>query len=175
MTNAPHRLRWLSALLRLRRTDRVLEIGCGNGMLLELLAERAPHTTLVGIDRSGLQVRKATQRLAALPNPPRVHHLALEDATAQFVDETFTRIVSMNVSLAWTSPAIAGAALNALLAPRGVIILGFEPPTRNGRAALLDKVVRAATVAGFAHGVVHEDDASGAFAVEWRRQPRELQ
>lgn len=174
MTNAPHRLRWLSALLRLRRTDRVLEIGCGNGMLLELLAERAPHTTLVGIDRSALQVQKAAQRLAPLPHPPQVHHLALEDAPAQFVDETFTRIVSMNVNLAWTSPVVAGAALSALLGPRGVIFLGFEPPTRNGRAALLAKVTRAATVAGFLQGAVYEDEASGAFAVEWRRRVREL-
>lgn len=173
MSNPPRRLRWLSALLKLRHTDRVLEIGCGNGMLLELLAERAPHTTLVGIDRSALQVRKATQRLAVLPNPPRVLHLAVEDAPAQFVHETFTRIVSMNVNLAWTDPVIASTALSALLAPRGVAVLGFEPPTRNGRAALLAKVRRAATVAGFAHGALHEDDASSTFAVEWRRPPRE--
>ena len=36
----PQRLQWFSTLLPLRRTDRVLEIGCGSGHLLALLAEQ---------------------------------------------------------------------------------------------------------------------------------------
>lgn len=146
-------------------------MGCGNGHLLALLARRGAHATLVGIDRSALQVRKAAERLSTLSTPPQVHHCALEDAPALFTGAPFTRIVAMNVNLAWTDPAAAGEALRALLAPRGRVVLGFEPPTPGGRITLQVKLERAVARAGFALHGVHEDAASSTFAVEWRHQP----
>jgi len=121
MSDVPQRLRWCSTLLAARRADRVLEVGCGNGALLELLAQRLPRANLVGIDRSALQARKATQRLATLPLTPRVHHVALEAAPVLLAAAPFSSIVAMNVNLPWTKPAVAGAALRALLAPRGMV------------------------------------------------------
>lgn len=171
MSDVPQRLRWFSTLLPVRHADRVLEVGCGNGALLELLAQRLPRATLVGIDRSALQARKAAQRLAALPIPPRVYHLELEAADAELTTAPFSSIVAMNVNLSWTKPAVAGSALRALLAPRGLVLLGFEPPTPGGRAPLMAKLARAAAEAGFRAGAVHQDRASSAFAVEWRSTP----
>lgn len=172
MRDIPQRLRWFSTLLSARRAERVLEVGCGNGALLELLAQRLPRAALVGIDRSGLQARKATQRLAALPVPPRVYHLALEAETAVLAATPFSSIVAMNVNLPWTKPAVAGAAMRALLAPRGLVLLGFEPPTASERTPLIAKLQRAAALAGFHVGRVHQDRASSAFAVEWTAPAR---
>jgi SAM-dependent methyltransferase len=175
MTVIPQRLRWFSALVPASRADRILEVGCGNGILLALLAARLPSATLVGIDRSALQVRKATQRLAVLPTPPRAFKRELEAIDAPLVGAPFSRIIAMNVNLVWTQPAAAGLALRALLAPLGRVFLGFEPPTSHGRAGLQAKLARAATVAEFAQVAVHHDRASSAFAVEWRRLPRRAQ
>lgn len=173
MTVIPQRLRWFSTLMPASRTDRVLEVGCGNGVLLALLAERLPHTTLVGIDRSALQVRKATLRLAELPTPPRVYERALEAMDEPLAAAPFSRIIAMNVNLAWTQPAVAGLALSTLLTTRGRVFLGFEPPTPSGRAGLQAKLARAATAAEFAQVAVHNDRRSSAFAVEWRRLPQQ--
>lgn len=175
MTGVPQRLRWFSTLVSGSHADRILEVGCGNGILLALLAERLPSTMLVGIDRSALQVRKATQRLAALPNPPRVYERELEAVDAPLASAPFSRIIAMNVNLVWTQPVSAGKALRALLTPRGRVLLGFEPPTPGGRAGLQARLARAATAAGFAQGTVHHDRASSAFAVEWRRLPQSAQ
>lgn len=175
MTVVPHRLRWFSVIVPASRADRILEVGCGNGILLELLAQRLPSATLVGIDRSALQVRKAAQRLAMLPTPPRVLERTLEGVHASLVGAPFSRVIAMNVNLVWTQPAAAGLALRTLLAPRGRVFLGFEPPTSGGRAGLQAKLARAATVAEFAQVAVHHDRASSAFAVEWRRLPRRAQ
>lgn len=172
MTSIPQRLRWFSSVLPARRAARVLEVGCGNGSLLALLAQRHPHAALVGIDRSALQARKATQRLAGLPVPPLVYHLALETAPAELAATPFSSIVAMNVNLPWTKPAVAGVALRALLAPRGLVLLGFEPPTRSGRLRLMAMLERAAAEAGFLAGAVHQDGASSAFAVEWTMPTR---
>lgn len=165
-SNVPRRLRWFSSLLPARRAARVLEVGCGNGALLELLALRLPRATLIGIDRSALQTRKATQRLAALPVPPRIYHLELEAASTEFAATSFSSIVAMNVNLPWTKPAVAGAALQALLDPHGHVLLGFEPPSPNGRDALIARLEGAAADAGFRDGPVHLDRDSSAFAVE---------
>jgi SAM-dependent methyltransferase len=176
MSDVPRRLRWFSTVLPARRAERVLEVGCGNGALLELLARRLPRAALVGIDRSALQARTATQRLAALPVTPRVYQLELEAASTVLAAEPFSSIVAMNVNLPWTKPAIAGAAFRALLAPRGLVLLGFEPPSPSGRHTLIAKLARAAAEAGFHAGLVHLDRASSAFAVEWtarmRRAPK---
>lgn len=171
MSDVPHRLRWFSSILLPRRTERILEVGCGSGLLLELLAQHSAGATLIGIDRSALQVRKATQRLAPLARPPRVHHLALE-AAAPVLSEPFTRIVAMNLNLAWTNPITFGTALRALLAPRGRVVLGFEPPSPRGGAALQAKLASAVEAAGFMPDGIFADSESSAFAVVWRRPTR---
>lgn len=172
MSDAPQRLRWFAEQFAPRRTARVLEVGCGNGQLLALLAQRHPQLPLVGIDRSVLQVRKATQRLATLPAPPRVLTLAIEDAARHLDAERFTHILAMNVNLPWTDPAVAGPALRALLAPRGTVLLGFEPPTPQGRARLHAKLTHAAATAGFTERRSAHDPQSATLLVEWTPRPR---
>ena len=168
----PQRLQWFSTLLPLRRTDRVLEIGCGSGHLLALLAEQRSVGTLVGIDRSVLQVRNAIRRVGALPDPPTVLHLSLEDAPARFTGAPFSRIVAMNVNVIWTQPEVAGPALHALLAPRGALVFAFEPPTPSGSPSLQVKLARAAALSGFRLQTTYHDQASRTFAVEWTALPR---
>lgn len=172
MSDAPRRLLWLSEQLTPRSGARVLEVGCGSGYLLELLARRHPGLALVGIDRSPLQVTMARHRLASLPDPPTVLAVALEDVAAQLAGVRFTHIVAMNVNVVWTNPAAAGDALRPLLAPRGKVLLGFEPPTPAGRKRLHERLASAAAVAGFELHDTRLDPESAAFAVEWRRQPR---
>jgi SAM-dependent methyltransferase len=167
MPDAPFRLQWFSTLLPPRTADRVLEVGCGNGQLLELLAARCPRAELVGIDRSELQVRRAAARLASLSPAPAVHHLALDAAVHRFATAPFRCVLAMNVNLVWTRPAQAGAALRQLLVPRGRVLLGFEPPSRRGRAALRARVLRALPDAGLeVHDEFQPDQSgSGAFAL----------
>ncbi len=170
MADAPARLTWFSTLVAPDGARRILEVGCGNGQLLELLAVRCPRAELVGIDRSERQVRRAVMRLAALPRAPQVHHVALETAGEYFAPRRFSLVVAMNVNLVWTHPQRAGAALRELLARDGRVVLGYEPPSPQGRASLRARLLDAIPDTGFMLHAEYEpaDTPSGVFAVELR-------
>jgi SAM-dependent methyltransferase len=172
MPDVPFRLHWFATLVPPDATRPMLEVGCGSGILLELLAARCPRAELVGIDRSELQVRRAAQRLAKLPRVTQVHHLALESAGVRLGVGRFGLVVAMNVNVVWTRPEAAGAALRTLLAHDGRVLLGYEPPTPGGREALRTKLLDAISGTGFVPHVEHQpsDSTPGVFAIELRRR-----
>ena len=57
---------WGVELLQLRDNEQVLEVGCGPGVAIELLASAAPGVRVAGVDPSRLMVRLATERNAAV-------------------------------------------------------------------------------------------------------------
>jgi SAM-dependent methyltransferase len=67
------------------RPRRVLEVGCGNGVNLMLLAGRLPEVSFTGADltREGPRAARALQREAELPRPMQAYApLPLADVTA---------------------------------------------------------------------------------------------
>ncbi|MDD5347410.1 MAG: class I SAM-dependent methyltransferase, partial [Candidatus Omnitrophica bacterium] len=86
---------------------RLLEIGCGEGLLLAQLAKERPGLSLSGIDNSRERIQRATSRLAG-----RAVHLAVEDATRlSFADESFDCCVCINVFFNMPSIEVVRAAL----------------------------------------------------------------
>ena len=84
----------------------VLELACGNGYNLRLLAARHPEHRFVGIDLVGAQVRRANRALAGLPRAHAVvgdfHALPFADATqdAVFVVESLCHATDLPRALA---------------------------------------------------------------------------
>ena len=50
--------RWVFDLLQVHSSDRVLDVGCGPGVTLQLLAQRAHSGVVVGIDPSDVMLRQ---------------------------------------------------------------------------------------------------------------------
>jgi trans-aconitate methyltransferase len=58
------RNRWAVELLEVQPTDRVIELGCGPGVAVAALAERATQGLVVGVDHSEVMIGQARHRNA---------------------------------------------------------------------------------------------------------------
>ncbi|MEW5930562.1 MAG: methyltransferase domain-containing protein [Gemmatimonadota bacterium] len=124
----PARLQWAVDVLGVRPGERVLEVGCGRGVAIELLCERSDAALVVGIDRSPAAVAAAEARnsehIAA--GRARLLHAALAEAD---FDERFDRVFAVNVNVFWLGPAKELAVVRRVLAPGGRLFLFYEPPS----------------------------------------------
>jgi SAM-dependent methyltransferase len=90
------------ALMDLKPTDRILDLGCGSGWLCRRIARLAPKGRVVGIDIAGEMVRRA--RAAG-----REHaNLNFLEAAADRIpcgDGSFDKIISVESAYYWPDPA----------------------------------------------------------------------
>ncbi len=108
---------------RLGQGGRLLEVGCGTGALLQVLAEEFPAATFVGIDLDGLAIEVGAREAAASPWAGRIR---LEARGAHEIDfrEEFD-LVSLNIVLHELLPDIRPRAVSNMwraLRPGGVLI-----------------------------------------------------
>lgn len=152
----PERVRVAADLVDPRPGQRVLEVGCGAGVLADVLCRRG--ATVVAIDRSATAVQRARHRNA--------EHLAAgyvelhEAALADFRHDgpRFDAIVGVDVNSFWTGSAEEEVRrVTELLAPDGRVVLVHAPPDRSGthRAAWL--VPAALQAGGLLTEVEHSD------------------
>lgn len=98
--------------------DRVLDVGCGTGLLLARLHQRQPSARLAGIDLSPGMVAQARARL------PREVPLLVADAEAlPFPAGSFDVVVSASSFHLWPTPGRALEEVRRVLGPRGMLVI----------------------------------------------------
>ena len=170
MPSASPRLAWAADVADPRPGDRVLEIGCGHGVLLSLLAARLTTGTVLGIDRSATMTAAARARNATAVAAGTVEVQTADLRTAQLPAAAFDLVVAVHVGAFWRRPATEYAVVRRSLAPAGRFLL-VDQPLRPVAAQ-----ERAAEVAALAapHGWVVSAVSTGAtpprtsIAVEFR-------
>jgi SAM-dependent methyltransferase len=107
------------------RTPRVLDVGCGTGMLLGELLRRVPRIAAQGVDASADMLAHARKALAGRSNIHLERATLGPGATAglPFAPGTFDLIVCTNTLHAIGEPVVALAGLARLLAPGGQLVL----------------------------------------------------
>jgi trans-aconitate 2-methyltransferase len=85
-------------LLRLKGTERVLDLGCGNGKITAEIAARVPEGSVVGIDASAHMIAFASEQYASATHP----NLRFEASDIRHLPfrEEFDLVVSFN-ALHW--------------------------------------------------------------------------
>ncbi len=78
------------SLLQLRSTDKVLDIGCGDGAFTTKILDKIPHGELTGIDRSENMLALAKKKIAQYPN----FSVQQADVLSMTFNELFDYIVS---------------------------------------------------------------------------------
>ena len=152
---------------------RLLDVGFGGGLLLELASRRGVRT-LAGVDPSEAAVAFLRSRADALEGSALRVEVGVAEALP-FDAASFDVVTSSNTVYFWPDPARAFGELRRVLAPGGVLSVGFSGAaklrgfgaiTRHGFHFHEDRdLVAAATGAGFRdvrlvelHGRVTEGD-----------------
>nr|SBO93029.1 hypothetical protein BN4615_P2543 [Nonomuraea gerenzanensis] len=135
---------WIAALLDVRPTDRILEVGFGPGIAIAELSRRigsAGH--LYGVDHSEVMLRQASRRNAAAIMAGRV---TLTCASVADLPATlngpFDVIYAVNSLGHWPDPAERLRELGGRLVPGGRMALVSQPRTPGATAQTSLKVAR---------------------------------
>ena len=101
--------------------DLVLDIGCGNGAVLALLASRC-GAALAGVDPSPDMVKAAASRNAVLVRQGRLA-VTLGDAShLNFDDQAFTKAFSVNTVYFWDDLQATMSEIRRMLVPSGLFV-----------------------------------------------------
>ncbi|QJB31447.1 class I SAM-dependent methyltransferase [Chitinophaga oryzae] len=166
MKNVPERFTWAADLVAPLPADHVLEIGCGAGLLIGLLATRLTTGELIALDKSGPMLQKAAQRNAAYITAGKVTLV-----TSEFANYTtahpFDRIVSFNVNFFWKGQQAELKVLRQLIKPKGKIFAFFDTPFNNTIPQLAAQITQHLQQAGFGvlETVISQAPPRGSFCM----------
>lgn len=117
----------LLALLDLRPTDHVLEVGFGHGRTIERAAASVPQGFVAGVDLSSEMVRMATHRNRPLIRERRVDLQLGDSAHLSYQDCRFDKVCSAHTLYFWSDPQEHLREIHRVLKSGGRFVLGFSP------------------------------------------------
>jgi SAM-dependent methyltransferase len=104
------------ALMDLRPADRILDVGCGSGWLVQRLAALVPNGSVMGIDVSDEMIRRAQAANGAVSNARFIR------GTAEAIPappDSFTKVLSVESAYYWHDPARALCEMFRVVRPGG--------------------------------------------------------
>lgn len=124
---ANNRFEWAAHLVYPEPDDQILEIGCGAGLLAELISASLSTGNLTAIDSSASMIRKAEKRNQFAITQGKLSLLTKPFAEAGF-RKTFNKIVAFNVNFFWKHPAEELKLVRKLLKPEGQLFVFYQTP-----------------------------------------------
>ena len=125
---AVNRFEWAAALIAPAGDDHILEIGCGAGLLAELIAASPGLGKLTAIDSSSAMIRKAEKRNQAAISNGKLILLTKSFADAR-LQQPFKKIVAFNVNFFWKNTEGELALIRKLLTTEGKLFVFYQTPS----------------------------------------------
>jgi ubiquinone/menaquinone biosynthesis C-methylase UbiE len=145
---------WGVELLELRENEKVLEIGFGPGIGIEILARAAPGIRVAGIDPSDAMVRQATARNAAAIASGVVDLRSGSVDVLPFADDSFDAVLAINSMQVWPDAMAGLREAHRAAKAGGRLALVFTPRAGQARAGIAEMLA----AAGFAEGRLVEGE-----------------
>src|SRR5215471_10137169 len=141
-------------LLDVQPSNKILEVGFGPGVAIQLLAKSVLSGRVAGIDPSEEMIAQAAARNKKAIESGRVDLCRGSAERLPFADNSFDRVLTINSMQIWPD-AIAGLReMRRVMKPSGRIAVGFTRYLGQPKSGLIEKVV----AAGFAHAQVVESE-----------------
>lgn len=122
--------RWVVSLLEIAPSDRVLEVGFGPGVAIEMVSAIATKGFVAGIDHSAEMVKQATQRNAEAVRAGRVALSVGSASNPPAFDAPFDKVFTINSIHFWENPVQCLVGLRKLMKPGGRIAVAIQPRSR---------------------------------------------
>jgi ubiquinone/menaquinone biosynthesis C-methylase UbiE len=145
---------WVIDLLHVQSSDRVLEIGFGPGVGIQLLTRPGSAEYVAGADPSRAMVMQATTRNRNAIESGRVDLRRASAESLPFEDETFDKAVAINSMQVWPDAVAGLREMRRCMKTGGKVALGFTPYSGQPNSGLAETL----TAAGFANAHVLEKD-----------------
>lgn len=145
---------WVIHLLEVQPNDRILEIGFGPGVGIDLLAKAAPKGYVAGVDPSQEMVDQARVRNAQAIIRGHVDLRYGSAESLPFDDNTFNKALAINSMQMWADAAAGLREIRRVMQAGGRMALGFTPYSGQQKIGLTEKL----TAAGLTGAHVVETD-----------------
>ena len=124
----PERYRWAINILDVKPDDTILEIGCGYGHSIALIAEVLTSGHLTAIDRSAKMVAAAAKANEKFINSGNLEILRVDLLENHLPASYFNKIFLFNINVFWMDPRDELAEIRRLLKPAGRFYIFHQPP-----------------------------------------------
>jgi ubiquinone/menaquinone biosynthesis C-methylase UbiE len=156
---------WVLRLLDIQTNDKVLEVGFGPGVCIQLLTGLAKGGYIFGVDISEEMLVQAARRNRKAIASGHVELRRGSAASLPFANNSFDKALAINSMQVWPDALAGLQEMRRVLKPGGKIALGFTPYSRQPSQGLAEMLV----AAGFAEAhVVEKDKNFCALAVKPR-------
>jgi len=167
---------WAVAHLDLQPQDCVLEVGCGPGVALGEIAERAVRGRVAGLDPSAVMLQQARRRNAVARQQGRMTLQQGTVAALPYADHTFDKVLSVNNIMLWPDIDQGLHEIRRVLKPGGRTVIAVQPrwvQTRQAVAALGAEIAARLAAAEFTEISVELQEMKpiAAVAVTGRLKP----
>ncbi len=118
---------WTVSLLDIGRDDRILEVGCGPGALIQALSARATEGVVVSVDLSPIMLQQAARRNAEGIREGRVRLQVGSAMALPFEEASFDTALSANSLPFWPDQEAGVKEMRRVLKPGGAIAIILQP------------------------------------------------
>jgi cyclopropane fatty-acyl-phospholipid synthase-like methyltransferase len=146
---ASDRLAAVAAALSAAPGERVLEVGCGAGVLVTAVAAAVGDGLVVAVDRSARMAAATARRNRAAVEAGRVRVVAAPLVDADLGEERVDAVVAVDVRAFWTPPAPEWDVVARVLAPGGRVVVGFSVMADGDADRVTGALTRLAAQRGF--------------------------
>jgi ubiquinone/menaquinone biosynthesis C-methylase UbiE len=129
-------------LLDISRGERILDIGCGNGMSLSGLATKSGDGLIVGVDHSDLMCRRAVANNRQLITDGRVKVECAASDDLPFESGLFDAVMSVHTIYFWSPAKPHLDEIARVLRPGGQILLAFRTSADSATANFPESVYK---------------------------------